>query len=202
MAKVYWTVPQHNEDEKYFVVIYRNEKNWTTSYSIINNRTGKTDFAEERKILYTLCKNSISQYFFYLTVEVHLYRSVPVNQDFVLAAWINGYWAPHLRYMSIHLVWRIFIMNHRGSKHNYLIIILIKSVSLFQENSNLLGTALPPSDRPSVRPSFCPFRIPCPFCTCYSSWWIISIFGTNNYYHQKMYRTQWPLALTYTFKVI
>ena len=39
-------------------------------------------------------------------------------------------------------------------------------------------------------------------CSIYSSWWILSIFGTNDHQHEKMCRTWWPLTLTYIFKVI
>ena len=52
--------------------------------------------------------------------------------------------------------------------------------------------------RPSVRPS----RMPCPLCNIYSSGWILSILATNDHYHERVCRTQWPLTLTYIFKVI
>ena len=42
----------------------------------------------------------------------------------------------------------------------------------------------------------------CPLCSIYSSWWILSIYGTNDHQHEKMCRTWWPLTLTYIFKVI
>ena len=58
----------------------------------------------------------------------------------------------------------------------------------------------------SLRPSVCPFvrpsRLPCPLCNIYSSGWILSILATNDHYHEKVCRTQWPLTLTYIFKVI
>ena len=51
---------------------------------------------------------------------------------------------------------------------------------------------------PSVRLS----RLPCPLCNIYSSGWILSILATNDHYHERVCRTQWPLTLTYIFKVI
>ena len=58
-----------------------------------------------------------------------------------------------------------------------------------------------PSVCPSVRPSVCP-GCPCPLCNIYSSGWILSILATNDHYHERVCRTQWPLTLTYIFKVI
>ena len=59
---------------------------------------------------------------------------------------------------------------------------------------------------PSVRPSVCPSvrlsRLPCLLCNIYSSGWILSILATNDHYYERMCRTQWPLTLTYIFKVI
>ena len=58
----------------------------------------------------------------------------------------------------------------------------------------------------SVRLSVCPSvrlsRLPCPLCNIYSSGLFLSILATNNYYHERVCRTQWPLTLTYIFKVI
>ena len=45
-------------------------------------------------------------------------------------------------------------------------------------------------------------RLPCPLCYIYSSGWILSILATNYHYHERVCRTQWPLTLTYIFKVI
>ena len=56
--------------------------------------------------------------------------------------------------------------------------------------------------RPSVRPSVRPSRMPCLLCNIYSSGWILSILGTNDYYHERVCRAPWPLTLTYIFKVI
>ena len=62
------------------------------------------------------------------------------------------------------------------------------------------------SVRPSVRPAVCPSvrlsRLPCPLCNIYSCGWILSILATNDRYHKRVCRTQWPLTLTYIFKVI
>ena len=54
----------------------------------------------------------------------------------------------------------------------------------------------------SVRASVRPSRLPCPLCNIYSSGWILSILATNDLYHERVCRTQWPLTLTYIFKVI
>ena len=59
-----------------------------------------------------------------------------------------------------------------------------------------------PSVCPSVRPSVRLSRLPCPLCNIYSSGWILSILATNDQYHDRVCRTQWPLTLTYIFKVI
>ena len=58
------------------------------------------------------------------------------------------------------------------------------------------------SVRLSVRPSVRLSRLPCPLCNIYSSGWILSILATNDHYHERVCRTQWPLTLTYVFKVI
>ena len=54
----------------------------------------------------------------------------------------------------------------------------------------------------SVRPSVRLSRLPCPLCNIYSSGWILSILATNDHYHERVCPTQWPLTLTYIFKVI
>ena len=59
-----------------------------------------------------------------------------------------------------------------------------------------------PSVCPSVRLSVRPSRLPCPLCNIYSSGWILSILATNDHCHERVCRTQWPLTLTYIFKVI
>ena len=58
------------------------------------------------------------------------------------------------------------------------------------------------SVRPSVSPSVRLSRLPCPLCNIYSSGWILSILATNDHYYERVCRTQWPLTLTYIFKVI
>ena len=58
------------------------------------------------------------------------------------------------------------------------------------------------SARLSVRPSVRLSRLPCPLCNIYSSGWILSILATNNHHHKRVCHTQWPLTLTYIFKVI
>ena len=71
--------------------------------------------------------------------------------------------------------------------------------------TKLLGgilVSVRPSVCPSVRPSVRPSRLPCPLYDIYSSGWILSILATNDHYYQRVSRTQWPLTLTYIFKVI
>ena len=43
---------------------------------------------------------------------------------------------------------------------------------------------------------------PWPWKKIYSSQWILSIFSTNDHYHERVCHAQWPLTLTYIFKVI
>ena len=59
-----------------------------------------------------------------------------------------------------------------------------------------------PSVCPSARPSIRLSCLPCPLCNIYSSGWMLSILATNGHYHERVCRTQWPLTLTYIFKVI
>ena len=71
--------------------------------------------------------------------------------------------------------------------------------------TKLLGgilVSLRPSVCLSVHPSVRLSRLPCPLCNIYSSGWILSILATNDHYHERVCRTQWPLTLTYIFKVI
>ena len=58
------------------------------------------------------------------------------------------------------------------------------------------------SIRLSVRPSVRLSRLPYPLCNIYSSGWILSILATNDDYYERVCCTQWPLTLTYIFKVI
>ena len=79
---------------------------------------------------------------------------------------------------------------------------------LYPPNNEVVGgyIGFTPSVRPSVCLSVCPSvrpsRLPCPLCNMYSSGWILSILATNDHYHERVCRTQWPLTLTYIFKVI
>ena len=41
-----------------------------------------------------------------------------------------------------------------------------------------------------------------PLCSVNTSGWILSIFGTNDHYHEKVCCMWWSLTLTYIFKVI
>ena len=77
----------------------------------------------------------------------------------------------------------------------------IASCSLNPRTTKLLWGILV-SIRPSVRPSVRLSRLPCPLCIIYSSGWILSILATNDHYHERVCRTQWPLTLTFIFKVI
>ena len=76
--------------------------------------------------------------------------------------------------------------------------------SLYPPNNEVVGgyIGFTPSVCPSVRPSIRLSRLPCPLCNIYSSGWILSILATNDHYHERVCRTQWPLTLTYIFKVI
>ena len=48
------------------------------------------------------------------------------------------------------------------------------------------------SVRLSVCLSVCPLTFSCPPCSIYSSGWILSIFGTNDQYHERVCRMWWP----------
>ena len=65
----------------------------------------------------------------------------------------------------------------------------------------------PPPPPPPVCLSICPsvclsVNLSCPPCSIYSSRWILSIFSTNDQWHERVCRMWWPLTLTYIFKVI
>ena len=63
--------------------------------------------------------------------------------------------------------------------------------------------SLRPSVCPSVRPSVRPSRLPCPLlASTVLDGLFYSILATNDHYHERVCRTQWPLTLTYIFKVI
>ena len=81
--------------------------------------------------------------------------------------------------------------------------LLIRAVIIPPEQRSCWGyIGFIPSVRPSVRLSVRPSRLPCPLCNIYSSRWILSILATNELYHERVCHTQWPLTLTYIFKVI
>ena len=73
---------------------------------------------------------------------------------------------------------------------------------LYPPNNEVVGVYWFHSIRPSVRLSVRLSRLPWPLCNIYSSRWILSILATNDHYHERVCRTQWPLTLTYIFKVI
>ena len=112
------------------------------------------------------------------------------------ASWLNSlFWYPAVvakgRY-TLH-IW------YAGNSYNQL---------LYPPNNEVVGgyIGFTPSVRPSlhlsVRLSGRPAGLPCPLCNIYSSGWILSILATNDHYHKRVCRTQWPLTLTYIFKVI
>ena len=95
--------------------------------------------------------------------------------------------------------WQYFTGTYIDGLTNYLLAVVAHNTT------KLLGgilVSLCPSVRPSVLPSVRLSRLPCPLCNIYSSGWILSILATNDHYHERMCRTQWPLTLTYIFKVI
>ena len=77
-------------------------------------------------------------------------------------------------------------------------ILAVVTVIIPPEQRSCWGVYWFQSVRPSVRLS----RLLCPLCNIYSSGWILSILATNDHYYERMCRTQWPLTLTYIFKVI
>ena len=85
------------------------------------------------------------------------------------------------------------------------IIYHFQGILLYSPNNEVVGgyIGFTPSVRPFVvRPSVRPSRLPCPICNIYNSGWIRSILATNYHYHERVCRTQWPLTLTYIFKII
>ena len=71
---------------------------------------------------------------------------------------------------------------------------------LYPPNNKVVGGYI--GFTPSVCPSVSLSRLSCPLCNIYSSGWILSILATNDHYHVRVCHTQWPLTLTYIFKVI
>ena len=101
--------------------------------------------------------------------------------------------------------WVVFITaSITTSDSNYSKVMCNFQQWLYPPNNEVVGgyIGFTPSVRLSVRPSVRPSRLPCPPCNIYSSGWILSIFATNDHYHERVCRTQWPLTLTYIFKVI
>ena len=98
-------------------------------------------------------------------------------------------------------VWRV---QHIGITGRWYFTSTLGAVSLYPPNNEVVGgyIGFTPSVRPSVCPSVRPSRLPCTLCNIYSSGWILSILATNDHYHERVCRTQWPLTLTYIFKVI
>ena len=70
---------------------------------------------------------------------------------------------------------------------------------LYLLNNEVVGGYILVSLRPSVLPSVPPAVT---LCNIFSSGWILSILATNDHYHERECHTQWPLTLTYIFKVI
>ena len=95
---------------------------------------------------------------------------------------------------------RILILTAEGI--SAFTVALVSFIIIPPEQRSCWGVYWFHSVRPSVRLSVRLSRLLCPLCNIYSSGWILSILATNDHYHGKVCRTQWPLTLTYTFKVI
>ena len=119
--------------------------------------------------------------------------------DLLVFTWVQ-FGSKCLRYWSLVRVCKLLIKDYshisQGQMSWYYYIMDYRCVSIPPHNEVVGGILV--SLRPSVRPS----RVPCPLCSIYSSGWILSIFGTNDQYHERVCRMWWPLTLTYTFKVI
>ena len=81
-------------------------------------------------------------------------------------------------------------------KMSYILLLYPPNNEVIPPNNEVVGGYI--GFTPSVRLS----RLPCPLCNIYSSGWILSILATNDHYQERVCRTQWPLTLTYIFKVI
>ena len=116
---------------------------------------------------------------------------------------------------GIYLVWVTLRYSEYGTIQKIQIVYSCFHLSLFSWRGEIWDVVfIPPEQRScwgvywfhSVRLSVCPSvrlsRLPCPLCNIYSSGWILSILTTNDHYHERVCRTQWPLTLTYIFKVI
>ena len=133
---------------------------------------------------------------------------VTMNIEFLVMSWMIGQ--------------RFFLVMHGVMCENYwwMTLWVSKNVIIPPEQRSCwgyIGFIIPPEQRscwggilvslcpsvcPSVRPSVRPSRLLCPLCNIYSSGWILSILATNDHYHERVCPTQWPLTLTYIFKVI
>ena len=114
-----------------------------------------------------------------------------------------------LNFNNIHKLGAI--TNWPNGMVSWFLLILEKAVLLWLlECVILVFLIIPPEQRSCwgvywfhpVRLSVRLSRLPCPLCNIYSSGWILSILATNDHYHERVCRTQWPLTLTYIFKVI
>ena len=119
---------------------------------------------------------------------LHLFVAKPLV-EVVLAYWVLG------TYFNDVLIWVKILKQHACI-----------NVIIPPEQRSCWGVywfhSVRLSVRLSVRPSVRLSRLPCPLCNIYSSGWILSILATNDHYHERVCRTQWPLTLTYIFKVI
>ena len=100
---------------------------------------------------------------------------------------------------------RVSLLHIQGSTHCLVVFSCIIQPFNYTPRNEVSGGILDSaclSVCPSVRLSVCPLTFSCPPCSIYSSWWILSIFGTNDQQHERVCRMWWPLTLTYIFKVI
>ena len=116
-----------------------------------------------------------------------------------------------IKHLNILLIWDIYwgcfirvcskciaFINVESADADNHIHRFMRNIIIPREQRSCWGVYWFHSVRPSVRLS----RLPCPLCNIYSSGWILSILATNDHYHERVCRTQWPLTLTYIFKVI
>ena len=99
------------------------------------------------------------------------------------------------------IIWKTFFHKF-GNRIQWFKLYVMVMVIIPPEQRSCWGVYWFHSVRPSIRLSVRPSRLPCPLCNIYSSGWILSILATNDHYHERVCRTQWPLTLTYIFKVI
>ena len=115
-------------------------------------------------------------------------------------------WLPPSKFFEFcQLTNQVVSLKNANDIHKKLNLVWVWNINYTLRTTKLLGgilVSLRPSVRLSVRPSVRPSRMSCPLCNIYSSGWILSILATNDHYHERVCRTQWPLTLTYIFKVI